>query len=67
MPIYHFHLTNGHKLIDPRGLELPTLEAAIRYAQGLARSFGPVSRALNGESVPTFVDIIDELGDEDGW
>jgi len=62
MPVYHFHITDGRKLSDPRGLELPDASAAIRYAEGLAHSFGPVSRALNGESVETYVDVIDENG-----
>jgi hypothetical protein len=63
MPIYHFHLVDGRKLADPHGLELPDSDAAIRYAEGLAQSFGPVSRALNGEGVETYIDIIDESGD----
>ena len=41
--IYHFHITDGPKLVDPRGLELSDAQAAIRYAEGLAHSFRPVS------------------------
>ena len=61
MPIYHFHLTDGQKLHDPRGLELPNEAAARHYAEGLAHGFVPVASLLNGAS-QMFVEVVDEAG-----
>ncbi len=61
MPIYHFHLTDGRKVHDPRGLELPDEAAARHYAEGLAHGFVPVASLLSG-SAQIFVEIVDEAG-----
>ena len=52
MPTYHFHITDGRKLFDPRGLELPDAAAARQYGQQLARGFHGM----------VYVEVIDELG-----
>jgi hypothetical protein len=61
MPVYHFHLTNGQKVHDPRGLELPDESAVRHYAEGLAHGFVPVASLLNG-SAQMFVEVVDETG-----
>jgi Domain of unknown function (DUF6894) len=61
MPTYRFNITDGRKLLDPHGLDLPNEEAALRYADQLAEGYGPVSRALNGENA-TFIEVTDEHG-----
>ncbi len=61
MPVYHFHITDGQKVHDPRGLDLPDEIAALRYAEQLARGFVPVANILNGE-VETCVKVVDERG-----
>jgi uncharacterized protein DUF6894 len=48
MPIYHFHVTDGRRLLDPRGLDLPDAEAAARYGQQLAEGFASVVSAIDG-------------------
>jgi hypothetical protein len=49
MPIYHFHLCDGYKLLDPRGVELPHANAAARHGEQLAKGFVAAVRVLNGE------------------
>ena len=61
MPIYHFHITNGLKVHDPRGLDLPDAEAAHRYAGQLAQGLRLVIQKLNG-GAETFVEVVDESG-----
>jgi hypothetical protein len=61
MPVYHFHLTDGQKVHDPRGLELPDEAAARRYAEGLAHGFVPVVPLLDG-AAQMFVEVVDEAG-----
>jgi hypothetical protein len=60
MPIFHFHITDGRKVHDPRGLEPPDENAARRYAEQLAHGLVPVANVLNtGE---TFVEVVDQTG-----
>jgi Domain of unknown function (DUF6894) len=59
MPVYHFHITDGHKVFDPRGMELPNEDAARRYAAELAHSFAPLVR---GAGIDTFVEVVNESG-----
>ena len=59
MPVYHFHITDGHKVCDPRGIELPNEEAARRYAAELAHSFAPLVRSAG---IDTFVEVVNEIG-----
>jgi hypothetical protein len=58
MPTYHFHITDGRKLFDPRGLELPDEKAARLYGQQLARGF----HSLVEPEGMVYVEVIDELG-----
>jgi hypothetical protein len=58
MPIYRFHIaSDGSRISDPHGIELPDTEAANRHArqlaQGLATITGPRS---------SFVEITDKHG-----
>jgi hypothetical protein len=48
MPTYYFHLANGRKLLDPRGIEFPDQEAARRHAERLADGLTAVSREFGG-------------------
>ena len=59
MPIYHFHITDGRKVFDPRGMELPHEEAARRYAEELAQGFVPLVRRAG---IDTFAEVVDETG-----
>jgi hypothetical protein len=61
MPIYHFHVTDGRRLLDPRGLDLPDAEAAARYGQQLAEGFASVVSAIDGSPL-SYVEIADEDG-----
>jgi Domain of unknown function (DUF6894) len=57
--VFHFNITDGRKLFDPRGLELPDAEAARQCAQQLARGFHMV---VQPEGLETYVEVIDEIG-----
>jgi hypothetical protein len=61
MPIYHFHIVDGREVQDPRGLDLPTDDAARRYGQQLANGLRPVWLAVGGEK-RTFVRVVNESG-----
>ena len=61
MPIYHFHISDGHKLHDPRGVDLPSDDVACRYGEQLAQGYAPITRALTGDS-KTFVEVVNEAG-----
>ena len=59
MPMYHFNITDGRKVFDPRGMELPNEDAARRYAAELAHSFAPLVRSAG---IGTFVEVVNESG-----
>jgi hypothetical protein len=61
MSTYHFHIVDGREIQDPRGLDLPTDDAAQRYGQQLANGLRPVWLAVDGEK-RTFVQVVDESG-----
>ena len=42
MSIYRFHIVEGREVQDPRGLDLPTDDAARRYGEQLANGLRPV-------------------------
>jgi hypothetical protein len=46
MPRYHFHLYDGRRFMDPKGVEFADEQAArehgARLARGFARAFGDV-------------------------
>jgi hypothetical protein len=48
MPIHHFHLCDGSRLFDPRGVDLPDAKAAAQHGAQLAKRFGNTARALSG-------------------
>ena len=53
-----FHLVDGREVQDPRGLDLPTDDAARRYGQQLAHGLRPASLAVDGEK-RTFIQVVD--------
>jgi hypothetical protein len=55
------HITDGLKVHDPRGPDLPDAEAAHRYAGQLAQGLSVVLDKLNG-GAETFVEVVDESG-----
>lgn len=64
MPVYHFHLCDGHRLLDPRGVDLPDAEAAAHHGDQLAKGFVDAARALSGEGHQSNWHI--HVTDEDG-
>jgi hypothetical protein len=61
MPVYHFHVDGGRKMLDPRGIDLPSDDAARHYGQQLADGFKPVALAQQG-FIRAFVEVVDEAG-----
>lgn len=59
MPTYRFNITDGRKIFDPHGIELPDDEAARRYAKQLAHGFIALVR---NTGVDTFVEVVTEDG-----
>jgi hypothetical protein len=43
MPLYHIHVANGGKKIDPRAVELPDAESAKRHAERIAAGLTALS------------------------
>jgi NADH dehydrogenase FAD-containing subunit len=39
MPRYHFHIIDGVKVFDPKGMALPDAQAARQHAKIAARAF----------------------------
>ena len=64
MPTFYFHLANGRKLLDPRGIDLPDQDAAKRHAERLAGGLTAVSREFGGISHlrDWHVQVTDERG-----
>jgi hypothetical protein len=48
MPLYHFRMAKGPKIIDHNGIELPDAQAAKRHAETLARGLTATSAAFGG-------------------
>jgi hypothetical protein len=61
MPIYHFHLCDGFRVLDPRGLDLPDAKAAAHYGLKMANSLSETARDL-GSGHPLRVHVTDESG-----
>jgi hypothetical protein len=60
MPLYYLHIRTGNKLeIDPEGVELPSLAAALSEAQKVARE-------LLGEVPDLGQDTVIEVADDAG-
>jgi len=57
MPRYHFHIVDGVKVFDPKGMALPDVRAAREQAKLAARSF---RRSLRSESFK--IRVTDERG-----
>ena len=64
MPTFYFHLANGRKLLDPRGIEFPDPEAAKRHGERLAGGLTAVSHQFGGISHlrDWHVQVTDEKG-----
>jgi hypothetical protein len=60
MPLYYLHIRTGSKLeVDPEGVELPSLAAALAEARRVARELlGEVSN-LSQDAV---IEVADEAG-----
>ena len=43
MPLFHFRIAKGDKIVDPKGIELPDVHAAKRHAELLARGLTVLS------------------------
>ncbi len=43
MPLYHIHVSKGHKTVDPKASELPDAEAAKRHAERIADGLAAIS------------------------
>jgi hypothetical protein len=63
MPVFHFNITDGLRLFNPRGLDLPNVEAARLYAQQLARGF---YTAVQPPGLEVYVEVIDQMGEPIG-
>jgi Domain of unknown function (DUF6894) len=61
MPHFYFHITDGFKVRDSRGLQLPNTKAACRYGEELAQGFNLVAQQ-SGAGGPSFVEVVDEAG-----
>jgi hypothetical protein len=57
MPRYHFHIIDGVKVFDPKGMALPDADAARQQARLTARTF---RRNMRGEGFK--VRVTDERG-----
>jgi hypothetical protein len=57
MPRYHFHIIDGVKVFDPKGMALPDAHAARQQAKLTARTFG---RNMRGQGFT--VRVTDETG-----
>jgi hypothetical protein len=64
MPLYHFHIAKGQKLVDPNTIELSNVEAAKHHAYKLAGSLTALSRGLGGlrHLRDWYVQVTDERG-----
>ena len=56
MPRYHFHLSDGQKIMDPTGREFPDPEAAKRHGESLMAGLARVDPQAH-------IRITDEAGD----
>jgi hypothetical protein len=62
MPIYHFHLCDGHRLLDPRGIDLPDAKAAAQHGDDLAKGLVNSAHALSGQGRRSNWHVTDEDG-----
>jgi hypothetical protein len=62
MPRYHFHLSDGRKIFDPQGMELPDDRAALHYGAQLARSSPPLARELGATKTDWHIEVTREDG-----
>ncbi|QPF83824.1 hypothetical protein IC762_29735 [Bradyrhizobium genosp. L] len=60
MPRFHFEIVDGYVLQDPQGIELPTVQAAQRFAHEIAKQ---ISADIDDKSL-TKVVVKGEDGEE---
>jgi hypothetical protein len=64
MPLYHFRMAKGPKIIDHKGIELADAQAAKRHAETLARGLTATSTAFGGlrHLLDWRIEVTDERG-----
>ncbi len=64
MPLYHFRMAKGPKIIDHTGIELPDAQAARRHAETLARGLTATSATFGGlrHLLNWRIEVTDERG-----
>jgi hypothetical protein len=63
MPLYHLHIVKGREKVDPRVVELPDDESAVRRAHQLAAALTTLSRGFGVRILDgCHVDVTDAEG-----
>jgi hypothetical protein len=64
MPLYHFRMAKGPKIIDHNGIELPDAAAAKRHAEKLAQGLTAISADFGGirHLLDWRIEVTDERG-----
>ncbi len=63
MPLFHFRIAKGDKVVDPKGIELPDADAARRHAERLAGGLTLLSRGFGVRHLRDwYVQVTDERG-----
>ena len=63
MPLYHFRIAKGEKIVDPNGIELPDADAAKRHAERLAGGLTLLSSGFGIRHLRDwYVQVMDEGG-----